>query len=437
MPYRAVFAVVEFRYVFVAHLLSTLGTVLCEIGLSVLVYRMTGSPLLSALTFALGLLPYLIGGTALAAVADRYPARRVLVACDLLCALAAAGLTAPGMPVPALLVLRCLIAVIAPVFTGTRMASLGEILGAGDGFVLGRSALRLVSQLAQLTGFAAGGLLLAVLAPRAVLGVTAVTFLCSALLLRRGTRARAARAPTGGTALFASLRGAREVWADRRVRALLTYAWVPPMFVVFSEALMTPYAAARHAGSAALGLLMCGMPIGAITAEALVGAFVSPRGRAALSRPVAIWAVLPALAYAFDPPLPVALACQVLTGVGICYGLGLDQWFLAAVPERLRGTAMTLLTAGLMTAQGLGMTIAGTLAEVLPIHLAIAAGGLLGLLCVTATLLHLGTTAGTIGTKITPAGGVSESDTEDLVNNLATVEPMPRVGSRPATATGS
>jgi len=389
MSYRAVFAGREFRYVFVAHLLSTLGTVLCEIGLSVLVYRMTGSPLLSALTFALGLLPYLVGGTALASVADRYPARRVLTCCDLACAVAAAGLTVPAAPVAVLLVLRCLIAAIAPVFTGTRTASLGEILGTGDGFVLGRSVLRLVSQFGQLAGFAAGGLLLTVLAPRAVLVVTAGTFLCSAALLRLGTKARPARAHTGGRALFASLRGTRALWADRRIRALLLYAWVPPMFVVFSEALMTPFAAVRHAGPVGLGLLMCGMPIGAITAEAVVGAFVSPRGRALLSRPVAVWAVLPALVYLFDPPLPVAFACQVLTGVGICYGLALDRWFVAAVPEAVRGVAMTLLTAGVMTAQGLGMAAAGALAEVLPVHAAIAAGGLLGLVCVTATLLHL------------------------------------------------
>ena len=50
------------------------------------------------------------------------------------------------------------------------------------------------------------------------------------------------------------------------------------------------------------------------------------------------------------------------------YTLGLDRWFMAAVPEELRGRAMTLLTAGLMTVQGVGMALAGVAAEFFPVH---------------------------------------------------------------------
>lgn len=391
--YRAVFAVTEFRAVFAAHLLSVLGSVLSEIALSVLVYRLTGSPLLSALTFALGLLPYLVGGTVLASVADRFPARRVLVCCDLLCAVAASGLAVPAAPVPVLLVLRCAIAAVAPVFTGTRAASLTDILGDGDRYVLGRSLLRLVSQGAQLGGFAAGGVMLAFVPPRAVLAVTTGTFLASAVLLRLGTRARPARAR--GTALVAaSLRGTRRLLADRRVRALLLLAWVPPAFVVWSEALLTPYAAGIGAGPAGLGLLMCGMPVGAVASEALVGSLLGPAGRSRLVRPVAVWACLPALGYALHPSLPVALVCQVLTGVGIAYAMGLDGWFLAAVPPELRGAALTLQTAGLMTAQGLGMAAAGAAAELLPAHRVVALAGAVGTTAVLATLAYLRRTPG-------------------------------------------
>jgi predicted MFS family arabinose efflux permease len=386
--YRAVFAVSEFRAVFVAHLLSMLGTVLCEIALSILVYRLTGSPLLSALTFALGLLPYAVGGTALSSVADRFPARRVLVCCDLLCAIAAAGLSIPGTPVAALLVLRCVIAAIAPVFAGTRAATLTDTLGEGDVYVLGRSVLRLVSQSAQLAGFAAGGLLLVVVSPRTVLAVTTATFLASAVLLRWGTRARPARAATGAV-LASSLRGMRRLVRDRRIRALLLLAWVPPMFVVVSEALMTPYAVGLGVGPAGVGLLMCGMPIGAVVSETLAGSLLGPRGRVRLTRPVALWACLPALAYAFHPSLGFALICQVLTGFGIAYSLGLDQRFIAAIPEELRGAAMTLQTAGLMTAQGLGMALAGVAAEVLSVPKTIATGGAIGVLAVSATLWYL------------------------------------------------
>jgi len=337
--YGAVFAFPEFRTVFAAHLISMLGEMAGGIALSVLVYRLTGSPLLSALTFATALLPYVIGGTLLSAIADRYPARRVLVVCDLLHAGCVAAMTVPGMPVGALLALRCVPAAISPVFSGTRAATLGDIVGEGDLFVLGRSVIRITAQSAQLAGFAVGGLLLAAVSPRTVLAITAAGLCCSALLLRFGTRHRPARhknGPSGGALLGDSLRGVRQLFADRRIRALLLLPWVPPMFVVMPEALLTPYADAQGLDSVGLGLLMCGMPVGAVVSEVLAGSLLGPRGRARLTLPVGVIAALPAVGYTADPSFGWALALQVVTGFGIAYTLGLDQWFLAAVPEELR-----------------------------------------------------------------------------------------------------
>jgi hypothetical protein len=161
------------------------------------------------------------------------------------------------------------------------------------------------------------------------------------------------------------------------------------MFVVVSEALITPYTASLGVGAAGLGLLLCGMPIGAIGSEALVGSLLGPRGRARLTRPVAVLAMLPSAGYAFHPTLGWALACQIGTGCGIAYTLGLDQWFIAAVPAELRGRAMTLMTAGLMTSQGLGMTLAGSAAEFFPVHQVVAGGSAVGVVCVLAILLYL------------------------------------------------
>lgn len=273
--YRSVFRVREFRTVFAAHLLSVFGVVVAEISLSVLVYRTTGSPLMSALTFALGFLPYVLGGTLLAGIADRHPARRVLVACDLVCALCAAAMVAPGTPVAVLLVLRCAMAFVAPLFQGTRNASLSDILGTGDAFVLGRSLLRMVAQSAQLIGFGLGGLLLTVLAPRAAIALTAAGFLGSALLLRLGTRSRPARSGTRTSPLA----GLRAVLGRRRLRALMLLFWLPPVFLVVPEALLAPYADGIGVGTAALGLMMCAMPVGTIAGE-LWAAPPSPPERA-------------------------------------------------------------------------------------------------------------------------------------------------------------
>ncbi|MFF7334075.1 MFS transporter [Streptomyces sp. NPDC090306] len=393
--YARVFAVPEFRAVFAAHALSLLGLVVSEIALSVLVYDLTGSPLLSALTFALGLLPYLIGGTLLAGLADRFPARRVLVVCDLVCAGCVALMVPAGGGVAALLALRCAVAVVAPVFSGTRMATLADILGDGDLFVLGRSLLRIVSQSSLLVGYGCGGLLLTVLSPRHALLITVGTFLLSATLLRLGTRrrpARAARADGTGTAKGAGT--TRQVLADRRVRVLLLLSWVPSMFAVAPEALSAPYADGLGAGSVGLGLLMCALPVGTIAGEVFAGSRLRPAVRERVALPLVCLTLLPYLGYALHPPLAVSLLLLVVSGTGSAYSLGLDQWFVDAVPDRLRGRAMTLLSAGLMTIQGLGMALAGLVAQFAGVPATVAGAGALGAACCALLALEARRTAG-------------------------------------------
>ncbi|MFE7517278.1 MFS transporter, partial [Streptomyces sp. NPDC057540] len=383
--YRAVFAVREFRVVFVAHLFSLLGVVVSELALTVLVYDLTRSPLLSSLTFALGFLPYLLGGTLLAGLTDRFPPRRILVVCDLVCAGCVAVMAAPATPVAVLLVLRCAIAVVSPVFNGTRMATLADILGEGDLFVLGRSLLRIVSQSALLTGFAAGGVLLTVVPPRGALVVTATTFLVSALLLRLGTARRPARAGAGASGLS----GTWAVLRNRRVRALMVMFWVPPLFAVVPEALAAPYADEIGVSTAALGLLMCALPVGTIAGELFAGSFLSAATRSRIVLPLAVTGVLPYLLYAPRPGVALAAVALFLAGATGAYTLGLDAWFVTAVPEEQRGRAMTLMTAGMMTVQGVGMAGAGIAAEFAPVHTVVAGTGVLGTLCLLAAAAEL------------------------------------------------
>ncbi|MFI8351148.1 MFS transporter [Streptomyces sp. NPDC085596] len=378
--YRHVLAVPEFRAVFAAHVLSLLGVVVSEIALSVLVYDLTASPLMSALAFAVGFLPYALGGTLLAPVADRFPARRVLVVCDLVCAACVAAMVAPGAGVGVLLALRCCVAVVSPVFSGTRMATLADVLGDGEAFVLGRSLIRIVSQSALLAGYGLGGLLLTAVSPRHALLITVGTFLASATLLRFGTRHRPARLRPEGKKEGGTLGLLR----NRRVLVLLLVFWVPAMFSVVPEALAAPYSDDLGAGSAGLGLLMCALPVGTVAGELFAGARLGQATRERIVLPLLCLAVLPYLGYALRPGLWPSLLLLVLAGACSAYTLGLDQWFVRAVPEELRGRAMTLLSAGLMTIQGVGMALAGVVAEVIGVRAAVVAAGVAGTVCCTA-----------------------------------------------------
>src|SRR5581483_10715606 len=60
-----VFAVGEFRALWLALILSVAGDQLARVAMTVLVYQRTRSPLLTALTYAMTFLPWVVGGIAL------------------------------------------------------------------------------------------------------------------------------------------------------------------------------------------------------------------------------------------------------------------------------------------------------------------------------------------------------------------------------------
>ena len=383
--YRTVLAVREFRMIFLAQVIATLGNVVAQITLSIMVYQRTQSPLLSSLTFALGFVPYVFGATLLSAVADRHPARDVMVACQALSCVVVGAMAIPGMPIPVLLVLLLVLGTVAPVFQGARAASLPDLLS-GSGYVLGRSLLRLVSQSTQIIGFAVGGLLLLVMTSSQALLAAAAGFGLAVLLLRFGTRRRAAREPEGGTqgsVARASLSGVRQVLAVPGLRPLLLLTWLPPAFAVAPEALASPYADELGGGPAAVGLLLCAAPAGSVVGELLAGTLLTARTRVRMVLPTAVLMFLPLLGFAFRPGLWTSVALLTVCGLGFTYAMGLDQRVLDATPEELRGRALTITLAGLMITQGLGFAAAGAVAEFLPPHIVIVIVGSLGLLTLT------------------------------------------------------
>lgn len=391
--YGAVFSVREFRPIFAAHVLSLLGGVLAEVALAVLIFAETGSAVLSALVFALTYLPYALSGLLLSGIADRYPSRRVLVTCDVLSGGCVAAMAIPGAPVAVLFALRVAVSLIAPLFTGTRAASLADILE-GERYVLGRSLVRIVAQGSQIAGFGLGGLVLVWLSPRSALLLTACTFAGSALLLRLGTADRPARVTGSGRLMRESIASAGRLMADPRIRALLLMWWVPPMFFIVAEGLAAPFAKAAGIGTVGFGLFLAAMPAGTAVSEVLAGTMLSPSARDRIVLPLAGISLLPLILFALDPSLPLALVLLILTGLCAAYALGMDRWFVNDVPDHMRGQAMSLLGAGLMTLQGLGITIGGALAEWAPPYAVIAGSGVGGTLSVLLVLRSVRRTRG-------------------------------------------
>src|SRR5215472_8301960 len=206
--YRHALASPELQALVIAQLVSVAGTSVAAVGLTVLVYHRTNSPVLASLTFSLGFLPYLVVGALLSSIADRVRPRRLVTFCDGASALLAAGMAWPSMPVPALLGLLFVIGGLSALASGSR-ATLVRMAVSEAAYVPGRSLMRIAAQLAQLAGNAGAGVLLLVMSPGGALLVNGASFAISAATIRLVVGDHDRLGAAGGGPVPGSLRGAR------------------------------------------------------------------------------------------------------------------------------------------------------------------------------------------------------------------------------------
>jgi MFS family permease len=151
-----VFAVAEFRALWLAQLLSVAGDQLARVALTILVYDRTRSALLAAVTFVVSIVPTFVGGVTLAWLADRYPRRRVMIVCDLVRAILVLVMALPRVPIAAMVALLFVVTLAGAPFTSARAAVYPDVL-TGDSYLMGTAVTLSTLQFAQVLGFAAGG----------------------------------------------------------------------------------------------------------------------------------------------------------------------------------------------------------------------------------------------------------------------------------------
>ena len=360
--YREVFAVGQFRVLFGSYTLFLAGETVRMLALSVTVYAATGSPLMSALAYAAGFLPYALGGTLLLAFADRWPPRTVMVGYEVLRTAVTAVLAAGLLPVPVMLALVFVTGVPSAVASAARTALLPDLLD-GDRFVLGRAVFSMAAGGTQVLGFAAGGTLIAAVGAQGALWITAVTCVASAVLLRLRLADHPPRRTGGSAGISVTWQVNRALLRRPAVRALLLAQWPAPALMVGAEGVLVPYATQIGAPDTA-GLLFAAVATGMLAGNLIVGRLVRPAGRERLARPLALALGLPLLGFALNPAPRYAAVLLAVSGFGVAYQLALARRFVEAVPETQRGQAFGLLLTGTMTLQGIAAAAGGALGEV-------------------------------------------------------------------------
>ncbi|TDD02293.1 MFS transporter [Nonomuraea deserti] len=385
----------EFRALWLAHSLSIVGDQIARVALSVLVFGRTGSISITALTYALTMVPALISGPLLGGMADRYPRRRVMVVADLIRAVLVLVMAHPGMPLPAVGMLVVAVVMLNAPFNAARLTALADILP-GDRYTVGLGVTNTTQQAVQLLGFGGGGLIVATFGPPVALTLNAATFVVSAWAIATFVRSRAPATASDGRKGWlghSALRGIRTLWRDPRLRYFASLTWLYSFFVV-PEALAVPYTTQIGASSAAIGLFMGIDPACSAVGTLLITRFVPPDRRNRLLAPMAVLTGVPLLCFAVQPGLPIALISLGLTGFLSSYMVVAHARFINTAPDDQRGQLIGVGTAGLIAGQGLGILAGGALGELLGAHCAIAICAAAGVMAALVTIIS-GTASGT------------------------------------------
>jgi MFS family permease len=388
--YRDVFALAEFRALWLAQVLSVGGDQLARVALTVLVYERTRSALLAAVTFVCSIVPSFLGGIALAGLADRLPRRTVMVACDLLRGVLVVIMALRGMPVAALIVLLFLVTLAGAPFQSARSATMPDVL-AGDRYVLGTAVFLTTLLLAQFVGFAVGGVVVSAFGVHTSLLADAATFAASAVLIRLWVRARPAARHQAGSRAWGGLAGGlssglRLVLGNPALRTPMLFGWLAAFYDV-PEGVAAPLSSSLHGGSATVGLILAAGALGAGLGAVTFSRTISPGRRLRLMPSLAIACCAALMLLATRPGLTGSLLILLVSGLLSCYQTAANAAFVTAVPPEQRGQAFGLAQGGMNLGQGTIMILAGAAAGHFAPAIVIAVTGALGALAATAITL--------------------------------------------------
>ncbi|MCE7006357.1 MFS transporter [Kibdelosporangium philippinense] len=377
VSYADIFSVREFRALFISRALSTVGDYLARAALTIAVFNQTGSEALMGITFALTVLPDLIGGPVLAGLADRFPRRAVMITTDIGRALLVLVMAIPGMPLVALWGLLFVIRVVDAPFNSAYISTMSVVLP-GKKLVRGSAVTQLVNHVSYTIGYGLGGVVVGLTGLSLVLVFNSATFVLSTIVIILGVASRPATAngDTPPTLLGSARAAIRYIVRDPRLRLIMLFPFAIATTLA-SETLAAPFASEIGYGSAVAGVLMGAGPAGIVLGLWLLPILI-PDQR---NRHVVLLGVLscaPLALFFTVPGVVVAVVLIVVSGISLYYWIPLAAEFTQAVPDSMRGQAVGLMTTMMRVTQGLAILTFGLIAQNAPSSSVIAVSGGIG-----------------------------------------------------------
>ena len=399
---RGVFEIRDMRLLLIGFTTSRTGDFLYSVALVVFIAESTGSAAWVGAVSLVRLLPFALISPLAGVVGDRFPARRLLVACDLSQATAmlalAAVVAADGSPYLILLIVGVSTILGAPYFP--VLTSLTPRLVAEQQLAATNTFISTVENLALIVGPALGGLLLVLGPPALPIALNAVTFLASAAFTAAiSFSGRPGELDDGSPAESQSFlaelaEGLRATLSDRVVAVLVLFTSAVTFVYGFELVYLVFVAKDRLGlGAAGVGYLNASIGLGGALGAFLTARLASsPRVRLVMivtllgcGVPLGLLAVITApwlayLALAIEGVASIALDVVVITALQRVVRTGL----LGRVTSIMDSLTMTAILLGNIAAVALlsatsltvSLVVAGSILPLLTVALLPALGDL-------------------------------------------------------------
>ena len=357
-----------FLPVFAVATLSTWGDYIARITVAAVVFTWTGSALATAATFAVSLVPSVLGRALLSPICDRIPPRICLVGSHLLRAVLVGALILVVATTRSLGLVLTLVAVLefvgGPSVTASQML-LTDIFPDRRLYARAFGLSTLAAQVNQAIGLAIGGAVVSLIGDAKALLLDLLTFIVGAAILMvvKPPRSvvRGEDAPL--LSMLADLRqGWRQIRTSRVLTSMLGLSLASALAIAAPEAVALPYAAQHSTSSTLGGLLMAAPILGAVAGLLLIGRLPAERQSSLVLR-LALLTPLPLFATIVEPPLPVVWAAWFVCGALQCYMLPLQATFTLLVPTAMRGRVFGLAGALSVGVTGACFLFAGWISE--------------------------------------------------------------------------
>jgi len=353
--YREVFAIEEFRWLFVTRCLAMAAISIGSLALGTTTYASTGSPILTAVAMFGGPLLTMVGSATILAASDSMGPRLASMIMPFAGAVAFLLQAIPGIAWGWRFVFLALPYLAGSATSGSVMRLL-HLIVPPDGFVLGRATLNIAIGVTQVAGYGFGGLLLVWFSPGALFLIAAGLSLAAVVVIRFGIRERPGVVHDQG--LVSRTREVnRELLGSPITRPLYLAMWVPNGLIVGCEALFVPFGG--HSGA---GYLFAAAAAGMLCGDIAMGRFVPPHLRDRLIEPMRFLLALPYLGFVFSQNIGVALALTFVASIGYSASLPLQERMVNTTGTDRRGQAFGLYGSGLMVGQAVGAAVGGGLA---------------------------------------------------------------------------